>query len=199
LAVCKGTVEWMITVDGPKNVNILANTLCSAFSQLAADNQFATLGLVLMGVLAQVTFACVQLVGEQEIEESDPPPTVESTIVAKKEHQSSLSNVDDGVDLGQAVSREELAQSRICGPVDGPVTKRKKLEGGSSTITTTTTGDGLPKVKSKKKGPEIGALATSTAADKGEKPAQEERKKKTKKKGKGKKGEEFGDLFSVLY
>ncbi|KAI1807922.1 hypothetical protein F4811DRAFT_503736 [Daldinia bambusicola] len=49
-------VEWLRDVLVPK--------CYLAFSQLTADNQFATLGVVLLGVLAQVNATCVRLVGE---------------------------------------------------------------------------------------------------------------------------------------
>ncbi|RYP77302.1 hypothetical protein DL769_003451 [Monosporascus sp. CRB-8-3] len=50
-----------------------------AFSQLAADNQFATLGVVLLGVLAQVHAACTRLVGEAAEPASAPLAEAVST------------------------------------------------------------------------------------------------------------------------
>ncbi|RYP07257.1 hypothetical protein DL765_009209 [Monosporascus sp. GIB2] len=50
-----------------------------AFSQLAADNQFATLGVVLLGVLAQVHAVCTRLVGEAAEPASAPLAEAVST------------------------------------------------------------------------------------------------------------------------
>ncbi|KAK6841619.1 hypothetical protein PG987_002479 [Apiospora arundinis] len=71
------------TNDGPAEVralwlrDVLVPRCYLSFSQLAADNQFAALGLVLTGALAQVYSACVRLAGEA-------PSETEMTVRLKK-------------------------------------------------------------------------------------------------------------------
>lgn len=107
----------------------------SAFSQLAADNQFATLGIVLLGVLASVRAACVRLVGEPPLQ----APEAEGPAGEKKEKSTPATAITAGAamtagggrgggllplpDLGEVVSRKEVA---VAAAARGPVAKKRK-------------------------------------------------------------------------
>ena len=73
--------------------NLLTAHCDSAFSQLAGDNQYAHLGLVLLGVLSTVRGACSLLICEEDSVKGE-----------------TLTHAPAGdVDVGVAVSREEAA------------------------------------------------------------------------------------------
>ena len=70
-----------------------------AFSNVVADNQYATLGLMLMGTLARVQSVIRPLGKEvEEIGEVDE----EIEILEEK------GDADDGADLGEVITREEV-------------------------------------------------------------------------------------------
>lgn len=152
-----------------------------AFSQLAADNQFATLGVVLLGALAQVRRACVCLVGEDPEAASAvaaaaaataPPPasalvpttTTAATVAAR--NPKAAGGADEAVDVGEVVSRDAL----VCATAgDRPPKKRKK---------------------------------PAARANPGDPPAPDRKEvdvKPVKKKKKAKGGDEFDNLFSSLF
>src|SRR5690349_1042201 len=72
-----------------------------AFSTVVADNQYASLGLMLMGCLARLN-KLISLPREREEDEGDKVARVEKT---------PSRNVFYGEDLGEAVSREEMDES----------------------------------------------------------------------------------------
>lgn len=161
-----------------------------AFSQLAADNQFATLGVVLLGALAQVRRACVCLVGEgaeavtatapSPASASGPTATATSTTTATAAARATTSKSPSGaggmgeaVDVGEAVSRDALVGAAGHGR---PPKKRKKTSAGDTPL-------------------EAGAgLGDHPAPDRKEPDV-----KPAKKKKKAKKGDEFDNLFSAIF
>jgi ribonuclease MRP protein subunit RMP1 len=158
-----------------------------AFSQLAADNQFATLGLVLLGVLAQVNTACVHLVGERAETDGLPTTPAEPIGSSKKKGQLRASGGvaadDDTVDRGQVVSREEVARSgKLLETTEGPPAKRK----------TKGAGDVPPSQKKEQQN-------VVPKEDKATVGKEKSAKKKKNKGKKGKSGDEFDDLFSSLF
>ncbi|KAI1858080.1 uncharacterized protein JN550_012836, partial [Neoarthrinium moseri] len=188
-----------------------------AFSQLAADNQFATLGIVLLGALAQVHAACVQIVGaeaagaggEQPVADEEGEADTRSTkttkatavpagadrIMKKAASAKAVPGLGIGtVDAGEVVSREEIAAAA----------RRGKDKAGAGAAERRTEEAGSPPPKRKKR--EAGEAVSSSGAsarlraglvEKGDKAAKEERAK-AKKKKKAKKGDEFDALFSSL-
>lgn len=142
-----------------------------AFTQLAADNQYAPLGLVLLGVLAQIEAgispmlpaeditAAVQPPNEPELSMHDTPSVVPDTDISNAESR----------DFGVAISREE-----VLGSGQGSVLAEKEQET-------------LWISKSKRCRDEV-------SHDKKEKV----KPKKDKKKKKKRNGDEFDDLFSSL-
>ncbi|KAJ4424715.1 RNase MRP subunit [Gnomoniopsis sp. IMI 355080] len=90
---------WIVAVLGPRAYE--------AFSQLTADRQFAQLGLVLIGVLAQVEAAMAPFV---PVEPPKPGPEETSGSVGAVEGAVALKAVIDSgdLDLGVVVSRDEL-------------------------------------------------------------------------------------------
>lgn len=93
---------WMREVLGPRAYE--------AFSQLTADRQFAQLGLVLVGVLAQIEAAMAHFV---PAEPSKPPQEEKSGLVRAMHGSDASKSVNDAgeLDLGVVVSREELDDS----------------------------------------------------------------------------------------
>ncbi|KAH6653898.1 hypothetical protein BKA67DRAFT_563530 [Truncatella angustata] len=164
------------------------------FSQLAADNQFAVLGIVLLGVLASVHDACIQLVGEasslvevalDELSTAIAEPAVVVEVVqkdmAKKPSVKRAGLAENDVDFGQVVSREEVAAAATAAQTpkireaDGePSVKRKKKDVGKST------------------NKPIEEVASREEVPKKDKAAKEKKKKKKSQ------GDEFDDLFSSL-
>ncbi|KAH8673682.1 hypothetical protein BX600DRAFT_495072 [Xylariales sp. PMI_506] len=178
-----------------------------AFSQLSADNQFATLGIVLMGVLAQIQAACVLMVGEAEVKAAATVTSAAMTMTAKlpampaREFTTSQTVkealgsgdvtgefLDD--DAGQAVSREELAATKanVSQPSTSPPVKRKKKDNINQDAPT--------------RGPSGGATTAAFPEKEstGKKKLKEDKgKNDKKKKKKSKKGDEFDSLFSSLF
>ncbi|KAI0128645.1 hypothetical protein BJ170DRAFT_732369 [Xylariales sp. AK1849] len=151
-----------------------------AFSQLAADNQWATLGIVLLGVLAQANAACVLIVGEAG--EAGTPS--QETAVAAKEPEPAIrkgSTFHDVADLGQVVSRDEIIAApsgKSQGHPERPPVKR-----------TTYGVDEAPEGRTA----EVKGLHAMVAGQKEKPPTKTEKKRKKRKKG-----DEFDDLFSSL-
>lgn len=170
------------------------------FSQLAADNQFAVLGIVLVGVLASVHGACVHLVGDAESPTAAEaevkravPVIAESAAAGRREEGTTtksssrhpgLGIVEEAVDLGQVVSREEVAAAVAARTHDEPgeqPLKRKK-------------GEEVDQPAAKKKISTEGTkVTTGQRIEKPGKIAAEKKKKKKKSKG-----DEFDSLFSSL-
>ncbi|OIW33853.1 hypothetical protein CONLIGDRAFT_198192 [Coniochaeta ligniaria NRRL 30616] len=157
-----------------------------AFTQLSADNQYAHLGLALVGVLAQVNAAITPLVpGLSDEADGDVLPLKQTK------------DAQEAPDLGVAISRSEIEQ-RVLTQAEQPNPKRAvedlsakssetdgretSLEEGKSTSRKV----GGKAGKSKKSRDEFDSLFDSLET------------KKPSKKKKRKKGDEFDDLFSSL-
>ncbi|RYP03365.1 hypothetical protein DL764_005180 [Monosporascus ibericus] len=172
-----------------------------AFSQLAADSQFATLGVVLLGVLAQVHAACVRLVGEAAAEPVEAVSSLSSAspsgAPAAVTSRSGGSNpaAEMGVDKepeGTVVSREEVAraekrrrkqQQQEALPLQPLALPGRESDDRSSTVAQGDTAGSTT------------VIAVAREEERGKewpRPAQ----KKTKK---AKKGDEFDDLFKSLF
>ncbi|KAL8370448.1 hypothetical protein RB595_000698 [Gaeumannomyces hyphopodioides] len=184
----------------------------SAFTQLAADNQFAHLGLLLLGVLAQV-HELVSLIlpprirgdaadgaecaaaSPLAIEARSVPAVGTATLVP-----AAVSTHRD--DLGVAVSRDNVAPAkcdvRSRSDNEGMPLSSKKREKQTSPKS------GLSEEASRGRDEETkpvgdGPLDASAAKPKVKKKARkDDAKEEKKKKKKKKKGDEFDDLFSSL-
>jgi ribonuclease MRP protein subunit RMP1 len=166
-----------------------------AFTQLAADNQYAHLGLALIGVLAQVNAAIAPLVS----------PPVQESVGAITAEQVTTPPVgprgdpeDAGADFGVAVSRTELVTRKRLAAEDDPPAEpernnaKQKGEDPEEDAQKTGTSDGVEvKEKSRKKKRRdefddiFGSLETEESS-------------KKKKKKKSKKRDEFDDIFGSL-
>ncbi|ORY63570.1 uncharacterized protein BCR38DRAFT_437181 [Pseudomassariella vexata] len=177
---------------------VLVPKLYVAFSQLTADNQFATLGLMLFGVLAQVNAACAYLIVAGDDAQQLPESGVATTVpLVTKKLQPVLGIVRDGkedtVDLGRAVSREEIAREvamrREAEAAEGvavPTKKRRKEEAFDAR-------------REKIQRTEEDSMVEKAGRGEKDKSSAPKEKEKKKKKKKGKKGDEFDDLFSSLF
>ncbi|KAI1378266.1 hypothetical protein F4677DRAFT_412708 [Hypoxylon crocopeplum] len=201
-------VRWLRDVLVPK--------CYLAFSQLTADNQFATLGVVLLGALAQVNAACTRLIGEAspatEDEEGDGKSSVRglasSSTVAAKESGSS-----DGRGLplsregecqtpdqkgGAVISRDEVARAEKLRR------KNAQSEEGAADQSRSTASvldkskyqghDGDSALIGEKRG-----TASKPSRENTNAPRKEESKPAKKKKAKKGGGDEFDDLFKGLF
>ncbi|KAJ4260708.1 RNase MRP subunit [Fusarium torreyae] len=88
------------------------------FSQLAADNQHAPLGLLLLSVLARINTLLSHLVPAEYSHETSTPaiakPEYSQTDLPSAPHTSAtgVEASSSGVDMGVAISRDELVSSR---------------------------------------------------------------------------------------
>ncbi|RYP23116.1 hypothetical protein DL767_008903 [Monosporascus sp. MG133] len=180
-----------------------------AFSQLAADNQFATLGVVLLGVLAQVHAACVRLVGEAAAE---PVEAVSSSLLSASPSGAPAAVTSRGGSSnpaaamgpdkepgGTVVSREEVARAEKRRRKQQQQQQQQEEEGSSSRPPPLPGRESDDRSSTVAKEDTAGSTTVTAVAreeGKGEKqprPAQ----KKTKKKAK--KGDEFDNLFKSLF
>ncbi|KAG6364341.1 hypothetical protein INS49_005942 [Diaporthe citri] len=193
--------------------DVVAIKAFEAFTQLLADRQFAQLGLMLIGVLAQVEASVAPFVrpaeppggdDENDAAGQDPARAVVARMAARRADGPVASQVGGSAssslgaghedDLGVAISRDELGDDDEGEEEDvtsgrprrpSPPPKEKRPEKGES--------------KGKKR-PRADDTGSSRIA-KPEKPARPELsrdEKKAKKKKKKKGGDEFDDLFSSL-
>ncbi|KAI0115087.1 hypothetical protein F4814DRAFT_418227 [Daldinia grandis] len=185
----RGHVEWLRDVLIPK--------CYLAFSQLTADNQFAALGVVLLGALAQVNAACAHLVGaaaeishddvgvstaDKPVDGSDAavPPQEPSVRGPKDPPSRPILAETSGGHGGSVISRDEVARAEKL----REKLRKKGVQVGSSDMPPSHAqrgrdqGNGSKVVKTKE-----GVEPTKT--------------KKTKKPKKG--GDEFDDLFKSLF
>ncbi|ROW12273.1 hypothetical protein VMCG_00514 [Cytospora schulzeri] len=175
--------------------NVVGVKAYAAFTQVAADRQFAQLGLALIGVLAQVEAAITPFVEAEPDTATDDeldPPRVAHTAGVKGDVSVALGTLDPppglGDDLGVAISREELDDDDVPSkdetslPPPGPSSRKGEKKGT------------LPKPEEKSK-----AEGGQSRKGKGTEPLRagtKDGKKVKKKKRKG--GDEFDDLFSSL-
>lgn len=188
-----------------------------AFTQLAADRQFAPLGLVLLAVLAQVEGAVRGLVppdavpgqtgeeagtGNTEGGGARAPGTTESAAGGRPEgeDQAQVRKHGPGVSLqgtlddsGVVVSREDVTASPGIGSGERRNKKKKEEVADESEETqpplVDTFPSSRPKKSKKRKGDEFDDIFSSFGVGTGA--------EKSKKKKKPKMQEEFNDLFSV--
>ncbi|KAI0887405.1 uncharacterized protein GGS22DRAFT_157088 [Annulohypoxylon maeteangense] len=172
-----------------------------AFSQLTADNQFATLGVVLLSALAQVNAVCVRLVGEAVVEggEGDGGALrVADNAKAIAESSSSSSKLPQSEKGGAVISRDEVARAEKLRKKDGLLKEgrgsakpaaaldnaRKDMDRNDGATSTEIQESTIPKSKTKE--------VDDTSSKEVSKPAK--KKKKTKKRG-----DEFDNLFKGLF
>src|SRR5438477_6991722 len=74
-----------------------------AFSTVVADNQYAALGLMLLGTLARIA----KIMGLESL--PSPPAAPEGTSAARQDTKSVAQTPDPDLDLGVVVSRAELS------------------------------------------------------------------------------------------
>ncbi|KAF3064778.1 hypothetical protein GL218_01458 [Daldinia childiae] len=187
----RGHVEWLRDILIPK--------CYLAFSQLTADNQFATLGVVLLSALAQVNAACIHLVGEaaevshDETSISTVDKPVDSSVAvarikepsvlgAKEPSSRPILTETSGERGGSVISRDEVARAEKL--------RRKNVMVGSSDIPSNA-----------KRGHDHGndVRAVKKQQDTSSKTKTKESVKPAKKKKTKKGGDEFDDLFKGLF
>ncbi|KAK7697403.1 hypothetical protein SLS64_013596 [Diaporthe eres] len=200
--------------------DVVAVKAFEAFTQLLADRQFAQLGLMLIGVLAQVETSLAPFVRPAEPPEGDdidekPGPDPARAAVARmaagragggpvasqvggRAGSSLVAGHED--DLGVAISRDELSDDDHEGEDEDVASSRPRRLSPPA-------GQPPPKEKRPEKGESKGKKrpraddAGSSRIGKPEKPPRPESsrdEKKAKKKKKKKGGDEFDDLFSSL-
>ncbi|PQE04220.1 ribonuclease mrp subunit rmp1 protein [Rutstroemia sp. NJR-2017a BVV2] len=147
-----------------------ANDKYRAFSQLVADNQYATLGLMLMGCLARFHRILVGLkvTTEEEVEEKAVGDVEKETKV-----------VDVAEDLGEKIVRDQPR-----GEIDESIHKRKVQDDDRTEF----------KTSKPKKRKEVDQLLECNDAKYPDSTQVKPAKKKRKKKG----GDAFDDLFDSL-
>lgn len=174
-----------------------------AFTQVAADRQFAQLGLALIGVLAQVEAAMTPFVRAGPDADSDSDSAGDELGVSGRARAAGAEG--DGVsvavpgglgrsaslggdDLGVAISRDEL------GDDDAPARDEKSVppQGGSPSRKDEK-GDTVPR---RAKAKAEGGLARKRKDAEPQRVDSKVEKKVKKRKKKG--GDEFDDLFSTL-
>lgn len=156
-----------------------------AFSNLIADNQYAPLGLVLMGTLAKIKRVIRPLgpVRVASLEDDKSFIELESTSAALVGHN------EPKADLGEVVSREEL------GKVIARSTVRNVEDHDAAIDEDDDEEEGVQLKKGKKKRKPIEAEAKGKGDTEGKtEEATTKRPKKKRKKG----GDAFDDLFSSL-
>lgn len=87
---------------------------CRAFTQLSADRQFAHLGLMLLGVLAQVDQAVAPFApvsASSQDETAEQAPALGNTAAAEQPAPDQDVEMSMATDVGVAVSREEIMAS----------------------------------------------------------------------------------------
>lgn len=156
---------------------------------MAADNQYAHLGLALVGVLAQVNAAVEQLVPVKSEEDHGS-----LLPLAEKADAEPSKDVEGVADLGVAVSRSAIEGQSASVSVDRKVSAKPKNvkqsvdeldPGPSETVIEERSSKVKPK-KSKKSRDEFDSLFDTLEP------------KKPAKKKRWKKGDEFDNLFSSL-
>ncbi|KAH7140573.1 hypothetical protein EDB81DRAFT_885299 [Dactylonectria macrodidyma] len=126
-----------------------------AFTQLAADNQHAPLGLLLLGVLARIKGLLSGLVPSENTSKPGPMPTND----VKRNLGLPSTRPDEDVDVGVAISRDELIpkpssrepSSAVAGEASSKDSKAKKHTKSTRAAIKETPADSISKKKKKKK------------------------------------------------
>ncbi|KAI0383066.1 hypothetical protein F5Y04DRAFT_251747 [Hypomontagnella monticulosa] len=193
-------VEWLRDVLVPK--------CYLAFSQLTADNQFAALGVVLLGALAQVNAACTKIVGEATAEARQEhgfaTPGIGGILTKGLADSSSkdsdfLTGHDEtlkGLDRqgGAVISRDEVAKAeklRRKNTKLGGKTQSGTFDNALDNLSSNQYHDDAPSTDKPQKQTSKAHKEADGATSKEAKPA--------KKKKKTKKGDEFDNLFKGLF
>ncbi|KAI1460730.1 hypothetical protein F4805DRAFT_416871 [Annulohypoxylon moriforme] len=191
-------VRWLRDVLVPK--------CYLAFSQLTADNQFATLGVVLLSALAQLNAVCARLIGEVAAaggEEnggvSSVRELVDNTKIVKEPSNSTNKNQNSEMSSqkgGAVISRDEVARAEKLRKKSALPKEERQVELShipSSARKNTDHNDDI--TSTEKQCVKISKSKTretnDTSSKEGSKPA--------KKKRKAKKGDEFDNLFKGLF
>lgn len=176
----------------------------SAFTQLAADKQFAQLGLVLIGVLAQVDAAIAPFVVQDATETSDAAMTnsAEGTKTKPEIAPSAGKLATDDYDLGVAVPRNELDDDEDPqSPAEQSISQLEKKSKKSKKTPLLEGSDRARKMSEdgNRKRVKVRADLSNPGKDKNTDPMKANRVAKIEKKKKKKEGgDEFDDLFSSL-
>ncbi|EXF82551.1 hypothetical protein CFIO01_13101 [Colletotrichum fioriniae PJ7] len=174
----------------------------SAFTQLAADNQHAALGLVLLGLLARINSVVTLLAPAPtpapRLEKAIPAGDVTTTsssfsttksaaavTVADERHQQQQQQQSDSKGLGVAISRDQLKLAAK--PLD---------HHPSSSVSTLSLSRNVDEASAAVPQKKRKLASVPPPETKASKPAKEE--KPVKKKKKAKKTDDFSDLFSSL-
>ena len=149
---------------------MLTETKIRAFSNLVADNQYAALGLVLIGALASVK-RVIRPLGKERVDLEDSSNGLNE--------QKTLEDIEVVADFGEVVKREEiemLVETRFEG-------QRNEEED-----------DERLKIKKGKKKRKVGGGKDDKISEEVSKEANSTKRPKKKRK----KGDAFDDLFSSL-
>lgn len=184
---------------------IAENPTNRAFTQLTADKQFAQLGLVLIGVLAQVEGAIVPFIQDaadaSDVAVTKPADGGKQSEVPPSEVAPSL-GVDIGdYDLGVAVTRDELDEDEDEDgdpnpPVEQSTSRYKKVK-KMPLLEEWEQAQKVSKDRDHKK-MKAGKEILVPITDKKTEPTETKNISKLKRKKTKKGGDEFDDLFSSL-
>ncbi|KAI8966861.1 hypothetical protein F5Y11DRAFT_6940 [Daldinia sp. FL1419] len=189
-----GHVEWLRDVLIPK--------CYLAFSQLTADNQFATLGVVLLGALAQINAACVGLVGEApelshaEVGTSTPrEPIANNNATTRRAKEPSTQGPKEPPSRPIAIKAPDERGGSVISRDEVEKLRRKKP---AQTVSSDTPG---PPNRNQDSNRDHNDSSTAVKKQQGksskEKTKESSRPPKKKKTKKG--GDEFDDLFKGLF
>lgn len=154
----------------PQTSRSYTNNVRRPFTQLTADNQYATLGLLLLGVLAQINTTLVEVLPQEP--DSTPVPTLETS--------KATPAVAKGTDKGTAISRVEFTRPKATATPDTHKPNESAAKRPADDQETL-----IPQREKKKK----------KAADDSD-PAAPQKKKKKKPKSKG--DDAFSSMFGSL-
>ncbi|POS74142.1 hypothetical protein DHEL01_v207461 [Diaporthe helianthi] len=190
--------------------DVVAVKAYEAFTQLLADRQFAQLGLMLIGVLAQVEAAVAPFVRPVESEGGDginaagPVPAHQvkgaGIVAAKSGVVPQVEDARQKDDLGVAISRDELGDDDDERVEDAGVLRPRHSSPPPSKhapIREKKPEKGESKGKKRSRAEDAGSSRTAKPGNP-TRPDSLKQEKKAKKKKKKNGGDEFDDLFSSL-
>lgn len=178
----KTVLEERIWAEAEFLVDVLAPRAYVAFATLVADGQYAPIGLMAVGVLAEVVAILGTGVGKK---------AGDIGVGGKVEGEGSKMG-EPGVDLGERIERVVVAGSDEVGGL-GKEKKRREIIDDDEEVM----GSGKKAKVVKGEGGEVGRMAGSEGQ--GSPALMPKLKEKTKKKKKKKGGDALDDLFSGLF